>query len=52
MTLEDKAAWEQAEIERSTFEAAQTSDEQLVASPKQPHRVRAVLARQRFHSAG
>ena len=35
MTLADKAAWEQAEIERSTFEAAQTSDEQLVASPKQ-----------------
>ena len=35
MTLADKAAWEQAEIERSTFEAAQTSDEQLVASPTQ-----------------
>lgn len=29
----NKAAWERAEIERSALEAAQTSDEQLVASP-------------------
>jgi SAM-dependent methyltransferase len=35
MTLANKAAWEKAEIERSTFEAAQTNDDQLVASQRQ-----------------
>jgi SAM-dependent methyltransferase len=35
MALANKAAREQAEIERSTFEAARTSDEQLVASQRE-----------------